>query len=227
MLQWLAASEGQRRLLYFPFELKVGPVPLAEAWSMGAVCMTQERMHVQEWMLLQYNHPIYSHTFPIHPHTIFIKSYPIASYCSVSVWHAMFQQGVGALESRPVSPGGHGGSAVWCFDERAEAKKGQWHLRAFEAWSLMGWACFFPRATWNFKLIIRDARNMCWWSLSVWMLAYGIRYLAWNSQDSMFWEWLGMGHDVPWWNSDFPRHNWCIPIQGGRSWWWPDGPQDS
>jgi len=25
MLQWLAASEGQRRLLYFPFELKVGP----------------------------------------------------------------------------------------------------------------------------------------------------------------------------------------------------------
>ena len=31
MLQWLAASEGQRRLLYFPFELKVGPVPLAEA----------------------------------------------------------------------------------------------------------------------------------------------------------------------------------------------------
>ena len=28
VLQWLAASEGRRSLLYFPFELKIGPAPL-------------------------------------------------------------------------------------------------------------------------------------------------------------------------------------------------------
>ena len=83
-------------------------------------------------------------SLPIHSPYIPIVfwSNPILLLCFGVAFNCfyLFQQGVGALESRPVSPGGHGGSAVWCFDERAEAKEGQWHLRAFEAWSLMGWA---------------------------------------------------------------------------------------
>ena len=73
---------------------------------------------MKQWSLLNSFGPseCFCNTFP----PILMLCFGVACNC----FH-MFQQGVGALESRPVSPGGHGGSAVWCFDERAEAKEGQ------------------------------------------------------------------------------------------------------
>lgn len=203
MLQWLAASEGQRRLLYFPFELKVGPVPLAEAWSMGAVCMTQERMHVQEWMLPQYNHPISSHTFPIHPHSILIKSYPIAMFrCGIQLFLPVSTRSWCAWVKTCVAGGSRWVSCmVLWWASRSQRRP----VTSSSIWSLVTdglgiFGDFLSTGHMEYqglRRFIGDPRNMWWWSLSV--LDVGV----WYSESGMKQLRLhcfgpGMGHDVPW-----------------------------
>ena len=66
MLQWLAASEGKRRLLYFPFELKIGPATqlkpcfeAAEATSLHVLDLTGCSVATKRASVVEENYDVF------------------------------------------------------------------------------------------------------------------------------------------------------------------------